>query len=173
MKPTLINYWNFKDKEYRFDVYMSGDFSNIGEVNQVYGFVISEDNKNLLVGYNKEGIWLPPGGGVEEGETLLNTLKREVKEESNRDVDINTVTPFFYQKCFVKDEKGRWEYMQTQVRYIVKVSNDLEFEHDPDDGDIIKVKWIPIEDVDKYLDWKGVIEKVKEELPKYIDKLNN
>lgn len=172
MRPTLINYWNFKDKEYRFDVYMSDDFSNIGEVKQVYGFAISEDKKEMLVVYSKNETWLLPGGGVEEGETLIDTLVREIKEETNRDVDVTTAIPFFYQKTYIKNQDGEWEYKQTQARYIVKVTNDLEFEHDPDHGDITEAKWIPIEDIDKYLDWKGVIEVIKEKLPKYIERIN-
>ena len=160
MRPTLINYWNFKDKEYRFDVYMSDDFSNIGEVKQVYGFAISEDKKEMLVVYSKNETWLLPGGGVEEGETLIDTLVREIKEETNRDVDVTTAIPFFYQKTYIKNQDGEWEYKQTQTRYIVKDTNDIENEHVPDHGDITETINISIENIDIYIECKRVIERI-------------
>ena len=171
MNPDLTNYWNFKNKEYRFDIYMSDDFSDVKDIKQVYTIVLSKDKKNMLVVYNKGGIWILPGGGVEEGETLIDTLVREVKEETNRDIDMNTIRSFFYQKSYKKDSNGEWKYVQTQARYIAVASNDLEFEHDPDHGDIIEAKWIPIENVNEYLNWGTVGEMIKKELPKYIDKI--
>lgn len=50
---------------------------------RVCGLCFNED-KILLVKHNMNGkpFYAPPGGAVEFGETLINTLKREFKEET-------------------------------------------------------------------------------------------
>jgi len=164
--------WKFKDKEYRFDIFLSGNFLNIGDIRQVYAFVLSKDRKKVLVVYNKSDMWILPGGSVEKGEKPLDTLIREVKEETNREVDTNIVIPFFYQKTYMKNEEDNWKYWGTQVRYIVVVSKDNEFISDPD-GDILKTEWIDLEDLDKYVKWGKTNKMINSELPKYIEKLNN
>ena len=40
-----------------------------------------QSKKVFLVHHRKSGLWLSPGGHVEPGETLLDTLNREVEEE--------------------------------------------------------------------------------------------
>jgi len=56
----------------------------------VAGVIVSSDNK-ILMGKGHDGsvykdCWLIPGGGVDEGETKIQTLVREVKEEASLDV---------------------------------------------------------------------------------------
>lgn len=46
-------------------------------------FLLAERNKD-----NYNGYWIIPGGGVKFGESLINTAKREIKEETNLDVEI-------------------------------------------------------------------------------------
>ena len=53
------------------------------------GCIVFNDGKVLLVRHNK-GHWDFPKGHVEPGETEEQTAKREVKEETNIDVEINT-----------------------------------------------------------------------------------
>ena len=50
--------------------------------------VINEKNEVLLVHHNK-GHWDFPKGHVEVGETEIQTAIREVKEETNIDVEVN------------------------------------------------------------------------------------
>ena len=50
------------------------------------GCIIIEDKKVLLI-KQTNGIWGFPKGHVEENETELQTAEREVKEETNLDVD--------------------------------------------------------------------------------------
>jgi ADP-ribose pyrophosphatase YjhB (NUDIX family) len=63
----------------------------------VVAALVKRDNKFLLV---KEVIedgkeyWLVPGGKVEYGETLASALKREIKEETNLDIEIKKLAGF-------------------------------------------------------------------------------
>ena len=53
--------------------------------------LVIKDNKFLLAERNKEnrnGYWVIPGGGVEFGETIQEAAIREIKEETNLDVEI-------------------------------------------------------------------------------------
>ena len=57
--------------------------------------IIFVDGKLLLIEDNKNEVKLP-GGGQEEGETDLETLIREVREETGCKVIAETVRPFGY-----------------------------------------------------------------------------
>lgn len=58
----------------------------------VGAFIFSADNKLLL---GKSGVyadfWSVPGGGIDEGETKLDALKREVDEETGIDISLGVV----------------------------------------------------------------------------------
>ncbi|MEM0200044.1 MAG: NUDIX hydrolase [Saccharolobus sp.] len=54
--------------------------------------IVSKDRSVLLVKRKNppnEGLWAIPGGKVEYGETIINALKREMKEETNLDVSVS------------------------------------------------------------------------------------
>jgi mutator protein MutT len=62
------------------------------------GAVIVEDGKVLIVKRAHEprkGEWSLPGGCVELGETLVDALKREVKEETGLEVDVGPMIELF------------------------------------------------------------------------------
>ena len=53
--------------------------------------LVEKDGKFLLAERNKEnynGYWIIPGGGVKFGETIIDAAIREIKEETNLDVEI-------------------------------------------------------------------------------------
>lgn len=49
--------------------------------------IILKDNKVLLIWHNKLNTWLYPGGHIEENETPDEALMREIKEETNLEVE--------------------------------------------------------------------------------------
>lgn len=66
------------------------------ERNIVGAFIFSSDNK-VLLGHNKKGgvyqnQLIVPGGGIEEGETELAAVKREVIEETGIDISDAEIT---------------------------------------------------------------------------------
>ena len=52
--------------------------------------ILMEGDKILLVKHSKGGreYWVLPGGGVEEGESLIETAVREIKEETNLEIKV-------------------------------------------------------------------------------------
>lgn len=54
--------------------------------------ICEENNKILLIKHrslNKNNaFWLPPGGGLEEGETMQEALIREFREETKTDIEV-------------------------------------------------------------------------------------
>jgi 8-oxo-dGTP diphosphatase len=61
--------------------------------------LVVDNNKLLLLKQNKSKFWLLPGGHIEDGELPHKAVIREVKEETNLDIEILQVA----------DEKARTE----------------------------------------------------------------
>ena len=59
--------------------------------------IVVHENKVLLGKRNKKnakGLWVIPGGGINFGEKMIDAAKREVKEETNIDVEIQKFVDF-------------------------------------------------------------------------------
>jgi len=46
------------------------------------GFVFNDENKVLMIKHKKLGVWLPPGGHIEENELPCEAALREIFEET-------------------------------------------------------------------------------------------
>lgn len=83
--------------------------------------IIFVDGKLLLIEDNKQEVKLP-GGGQEEGETDLDTLIREVREETGCTVIAETVRPFGYIEEKRKSFDGNTIWHQFSRLYFCDVS---------------------------------------------------
>ena len=103
--------------------------------------IIFVDGKLLLIEDNKNEVKLP-GGGQEAGETDIETLLREVREETGCTVIAETVRPFgyieekrksFYENriwhqfsrlyfCDVTDERRGTEYSENEKKHGMRLS---------------------------------------------------
>ena len=64
-------------------------------------------------------------GGLLKGENVENTLVREVKEETNRDVQVGSIQPSSIRRHLQK-ENGQWNSDGYQVRllvFVIKIMN--------------------------------------------------
>lgn len=89
---------------------------------------------------NKDNIfWNFPGGGVEDGESIRETLKREFQEETNLEIIVD-------QFCFLNQViVGSLHAIELYFRvksnsFIVKVGNDPEF------NIITDLKWMNLDE---------------------------
>lgn len=102
-----------------------------------------ENREVLLVCHkgviDKNDVWLPPGGGVEEGETIKETLEREFFEETGFKVEVGA---FWFKYEFIHPPLHAIElYFKVQIK-----SGKLIKGTDPelnDDAQLIKdVRWV-------------------------------
>ena len=120
------------------------------------------DKKILLVKRGTvvfKGYWALPGGRVEPGETVEQTIVREVKEETGLDVEIVRKIGEYREKgfqdgieydysptCFiVKPKDGRIRKQPQEIRQIKlfemeKLPRKLAFEHSSMIKDYIRIK---------------------------------
>jgi len=104
--------------------------------------IIIKDNQVLLMHRRREGreYWIIPGGGVEEGESREQTLKREIKEEVGMTVTIcrpvfetdESLSHTIFFLCEVKDDQPQLGGPELQ-------------RHSPDNW--YQPEWIPLDTV--------------------------
>ena len=125
------------------------------------GCIILKDDEVLLIKHNK-GHWDFPKGHMEQGETEKQTAVREVKEETNMDVEI------------ISDQKYRANYIiedkQIDKEVIYFIAKPLSLEIKPQEAEVSIVEWVKIDDaVEKitYPTSKNIMKQVKKDLNIY------
>jgi len=111
------------------------------------GALIFRGDHILLVERGKEplkGYWSLPGGVVEVGETLEAAIRREVREETDLEIEIVDVLEIF--ERIMKDADGRPEYHYVLVDYLCIAAAG---EAAPGD-DVARVAWVRREEVAGY-----------------------
>ena len=82
------------------------------------GAVVVKDGKALIIKRGHEprkGEWSLPGGHVELGETLLDAVRREIKEETGLDVEVGPLIELFDR---IHHDGGRVRYHFVIVDYL-------------------------------------------------------
>ncbi len=145
IKTTLTNRsGQVLDVNYR-DVESELDFKD-KKVSGVHAYCFYKDKLVIVYAVSK-GYWTPPGGGVEEGETARDAVRREVKEETN----MRVLRQRFIGFQEIAEPKGT----VSQTRSVCIVEPYGNFINDPD-GDITEIKLIDPKEYKKYFDW-GVV----------------
>lgn len=98
------------------------------------GCVVFDEGKVLMIQHN-EGHWDFPKGHVEGNETEVQTAIREVKEETN--IDVNVKPQYRY-----TTEYSPKEGILKEIVYFAatKTSNDCR----PQESEVQKVEWVDI-----------------------------
>lgn len=72
------------------------DDPNAPKINSVVPSVVAvvqdQDGRVLMIHKTDNNLWALPGGGHEPGESIADTVVREVKEETGYDVKVETLT---------------------------------------------------------------------------------
>ena len=134
---------------------------------EVVAAVIMKDNKILATqrGYGEfKGKWEFPGGKIEQGEDLEKALIREIKEETNADINvleyISTV---------------KYDYPNFHLimhNYLCEAKNNLEFVyHNDNDLEHDNMLWLGLNELND-VDWLPadvlVLDSINEIASKYI-----
>jgi len=111
------------------------------------GVVIIKDGKILLEKRKYEpgkGKWSIPGGLVELGENVEQTVIREVKEETGLDVEkpehIDVIDNV------IRDANGEIKYHFVIIDYFVKLKGGTTKAA----SDAEELRWVPFDEVEKY-----------------------
>lgn len=117
----------------------------------VYGVIINNDE--ILLVRKKRGAYTGkldlPGGSIEHGETPIETLKRELMEETNSIVKNATI--FDADSVLVE-----WSHDDTKenmhhigIIYKVEIEDNINVKMDPDGLDSLGSSWYKIKDINK------------------------
>src|SRR5215510_11503224 len=88
------------------------------------GALIFQRNRVLLAQRGKaplKGWWSLPGGALETGETLVDAIRREVREETGLEVEPRSVFEVF--ERITRDAAGKTEYHFVLIDYICRVKD--------------------------------------------------
>lgn len=120
------------------------------------GCIIIDNNSVLLVKHNA-GHWDFPKGHVENNETEEQTALREVKEETNIDVEI--IPGYRY----VIEYSPKEDVLKQVVFFIAKkISSEIKAQ----ESEISEIKWLKIDEAVEQIthnDSKELLKKVKKE----------
>ncbi len=144
------------------------------------GAIVLNKENQVFVGKRKDNPidkWQMPQGGVNEGENLVDAMKRELKEETGiQNIKIlNEIDGWFEYELpnylLGKIWKGKYRG-QKQKWFIVKfLGNDTEINLEIDKPEFIEWRWLDIENLPKVIvDFK---KKVYEQLLPKIKKFIN
>ncbi len=120
------------------------------------GCIIIDNGKVLLI-QQTQGHWGFPKGHVEENETEVETATREVKEETNIDVEIDENKRYTMEYY---TDKGAYKQV---VFYIAKkIGGEEKYQEE----EIIDMRWVTLEEALKLLTYNNTIELLKEVIEK-------
>ena len=116
------------------------------------GAIITEGPRVLLVRRGREpskGLWSIPGGMLELGESLVDGIRREVREEVGLDVRVLETVEVL--ERIIYDDDGKIEYHYVLVDYVCEpLSGTLQVADDAD-----AAEWVNRRDVSRYEITKG------------------
>src|SRR3989344_1300427 len=148
MKDVIsVDLPGFKAK-YNVEWFDSIDFSKLENIKQVYGVIFNNQGELLIV--NTVGNWQLPGGKPEKGESIHQTLHREVREEAS--VEINELNPLGNQLVSEIKEKAQGSTF-CQIRIAAKIKKINPIAVDPATGKVPERKFIKVSDFIDYCPW--------------------
>lgn len=121
----------------------------------VRAFIFDEDDNVLLVRNASDQLWVLPGGHTEEGETIYETLEREIHEELGLDINIlwsetifsdRNVVSYPLPVCVRKvkyEHRNKWMIQIMEFDFFARSQGIVEL---PEDSEIYDYQWISQDD---------------------------
>ena len=161
MKQIITNKYNLTD-------------TDITEVVKRVKIVLINSNNEVLLGYSHNDYQFP-GGHVEENETLIHAINREVLEETGIDLKIVNLKPFacaigYYKDWPEKNKNRKIEIYYYEIKTDEKPNlENTEYTENEKDGNF-ELRYIPLINVEeelrknteKYGDKKGIAKEMIE-----------
>ena len=124
------------------------------------GCIIINDKKEVLLIHHNAGHWDFPKGHVESGETEIETAIREVKEETNIDVEVNKNFRYSIKYSPKKD------VIKEVIYFLARnVSDNKQAQLE----EVSEVKWFDFNDAIKQITFdnsRNILIQLKEDLEK-------
>lgn len=124
------------------------------EVRQIYMWLTTEDKKVAVVSKDKEN-WQFPGGKPKLDENRLETMRRELLEETGLRMSKLKTTPMFFGYYFIQKEGE--EFLQLRYLLLADLNSkklDLKPQENPIDPDpIIEAKFIELSKLPEVIPW--------------------
>lgn len=142
MKQLITNKYNLTD-------------SDMTEVVKRVKVLLVNSNNDVLLGYSHNNYQFP-GGHVEENETLVQAVNREVLEETGIELNITNIEPFACAIGYYKDWPAGGKNRKIEI-YYYEVKTDekpnlenTEYTENEKDGNF-ELRYIPLLDVENVL----------------------
>jgi len=124
----------------------TNDIEKFQPITQVYGVCLNENNEALICREPGKTNWGLPGGTPEGEESPVETLEREFMEEV--DVKLTQIESLGVQKVTIPKSP-----IYYQARFYCRVKKILPQTLDPATGLLYERKFVPILELNKYLNW--------------------
>lgn len=132
----------------------------------VYGLIYHSSKEQVLMVKNVGADWTLPGGAVEKGESLEQAIIREVKEETNLDVQVEHIVAV--NEAFF-EQKG---VQPLFITFMVKmIGGEININYKTE---IDEVKWVDIETANSLMPYhpEGIEKLLKSHAPYYTQREN-
>ena len=112
----------------------------------VYFVPVDVAGRCLLLGaHRKSGLWLPPGGHVEDGEDPRQAVRREAGEELGISAEFHPALggeyPFF---LTVTPTNGPASHLDVDLWFVLRVEREAQL--NPDQREFNGVRWLDLND---------------------------
>ena len=107
-----------------------------------------KNKKVFIVHHKKSGLWFAPGGHIDKGETLWQTLNREIHEELGVENFFKELPPSFLFTITNIENSTRPCKTHFDIWFIMETNGD-DFNIDP--REFHDTKWLTIEEADKII----------------------